>query len=83
MKKIKAITASLIMLVGILTLAFGSQDLEAMEITETVRKPVPKLCDSETRFWTDCSGKGNGCDPMDCDGNDGPEEKPKTPEFTF
>ncbi|RRO20852.1 hypothetical protein [Flavobacteriaceae bacterium 14752] len=31
MKKIKAITASLIMLVGILTLAFSSQDVEAKQ----------------------------------------------------
>jgi len=36
MKKIKAITASLIMLVGILTLAFGSQDVEAQIIGVTV-----------------------------------------------
>ena len=76
MRKLKAIMASVVMLVAVMVMSLGSQEAEAKRLPgEVVRKPVAKLCDSGTRFWTDCSGSGDGCDFMDCDGNDGPEDQ--------
>ena len=57
--------------VGMMAIGLSFSGTEARttngDIGISVRKPSPVLCPSETKFGTNCSGQGNGCEPVSCD----------------
>ena len=65
--KNKLMSLGLAVVMMAIGLNFNAYNADASGFEITVRKPSPVLCPSETKYGTNCSGNGDGCEPISCD----------------